>query len=87
MRRPLIIGSRALVASSCNGVLNTQVDVQSEGLAEYAGTSVTVAAEVGSIHISSASASARLAIFVHGIEHVLVQSGHLTKNFGSSEER
>ena len=37
-------------------MLNTQVDVQSEVLAEYASTSVTVAAEVGSIHISSASA-------------------------------
>ena len=37
-------------------MLNTQVDVQSEVLAEYASTRVTVAAEVGSIHISSASA-------------------------------
>ena len=38
-------------------MLNTQVDIQSEVLAEYASTRVTVAAEVGSIHISSASAS------------------------------
>jgi hypothetical protein len=35
--------------------LNTQVDVQSEVLTEYVSTSVTEAAEVGSIHISSAS--------------------------------
>jgi hypothetical protein len=39
-------------------VLNTQVDVQSEVLTEYVSTRVTEAAEVGSIHISSASASA-----------------------------
>ena len=36
-------------------MLNTQVDVQSEVYAEYASTRVTEAAEVGSIHISSAS--------------------------------
>ena len=59
-------------------MLNTQVDVQSEVLTEYVSTSVTEAAEVGSIHISSASATYQATV-MHAQNAILCKLAYITQ--------